>query len=67
MRERGLAAGEQRGVGAVCGYVLASNDRAIRFDESLGFHREATLRGVAPDGGDVFMYVMRRDECRFLR
>lgn len=54
-------------VSRVSGYVSASNAAAIRFDEHLGFQREATLRGAAPDGGDVFIYVMRREDCRYLK
>jgi RimJ/RimL family protein N-acetyltransferase len=39
---------------------------ARRLDEHLGFTHEATLRGAAPDGGDVLLYVMRREDCRFI-
>lgn len=51
----------------ISGYVNASNEQARRFDEHLGFKVEATLSGAAPDGGDVLIYVMRREDCRFLR
>ena len=54
------------GVDRVSGYVNASNADARRFDEHLGFKEEARLRGAAPDGGDVILYVMWRDQCRFL-
>jgi len=54
-------------VDRVSGYVNASNADAIRFDEHLGFQREAVLSGAAPDGGDVILYVMRRNDCRYLR
>lgn len=57
----------EMGVDRVSGYVNASNTAAIEFDEHLGFQREAVLRGAAPDGDDVFIYVMRRNDCRFLR
>lgn len=57
----------EMGVDRISGYVNASNAQAIAFDEHLGFQREAVLQGAAPDGGDVFIYVMRRDNCRFLR
>jgi len=50
----------------VRGYVEASNTVARRFDEHLGFRQEAVLKGAASDGGDVILYVMHRDECRFL-
>ena len=51
----------------ISGYVNASNEQARKFDEHLGFKVEATLSGAAPDGGDVLIYVMRREDCRFLR
>lgn len=55
------------GVDRLSGYVNASNTEARRFDEHLGFKEEARLRGAAPDGGDVILYVMWRDECRYLK
>lgn len=51
----------------VSGYVSASNAAAVRLDEHLGFQREAVLKGAAEDGADVLIYVMRRENCRFLR
>jgi len=50
----------------VSGYVEASNAQARRFDEHLGFRQEAVLQGAASDGGDVILYVMRREDCRYL-
>jgi RimJ/RimL family protein N-acetyltransferase len=54
------------GLKRVSGYVDACNKAARRFDEHLGFREEARLRAAAADGGDVILYVMWRDECRFL-
>jgi len=50
----------------VSGYVEAKNASARRFDEHLGFRKEAVLQGAASDGGDVILYVMRREDCRYL-
>jgi RimJ/RimL family protein N-acetyltransferase len=50
----------------VSGYVEASNSAARRFDEHLGFQQEAVLKGAASDGGDVVLYVMRREDCRYV-
>lgn len=50
----------------VSGWVEASNMQARRFDEHLGFRPEAVLHGAASDGGDVILYVMRREECRYV-
>lgn len=56
----------EMGVDRISGYVNESNEVARRFDEHLGFHEEARLKGAAPDGGDVLLYVMWRDDCRFI-
>jgi RimJ/RimL family protein N-acetyltransferase len=50
----------------VTGYVEASNLEARRFDEHLGFEVEATLKDAAPTG-DVLVYVMWKDRCRWLK
>jgi hypothetical protein len=50
----------------VSGYVEASNEAARRFDENLGFRQEAVLKGAASDGGDVLIYVMSREDCRYV-
>lgn len=50
----------------VSGWVDASNQKARRFDEHLGFKKEAVLEGAAMDGGDVIIYRMWKDECRFI-
>ena len=53
-------------VNRLSGYVNASNTDARRLDEHLGYEEEARLKGAAPDGGDVILYVMWRENCRFL-
>lgn len=50
----------------VSGYVEASNEKARAFDEHIGFRPEAVLKGAATDGGDVVLYVMRREECKYV-
>jgi len=54
------------GCSRVSGYVEAWNEAARRFDEHLGFKQEAVLKGAASDGGDVILYAMRREECRYV-
>ena len=54
------------GVNRLSGYVNASNTDARRLNEHLGYEEEARLKGAAPEGGDVILYVMRRENCRFL-
>jgi RimJ/RimL family protein N-acetyltransferase len=50
----------------VSGWVEVSNTDARRFDEHLGFQQEAVLSGAARDGGDVIIYRMFKEECRFI-
>jgi RimJ/RimL family protein N-acetyltransferase len=50
----------------ISGWVDASNQKARRLDEHLGFKQEAVLEGVARDGGDVIIYRMWKHECRFI-
>ena len=54
------------GVQKLWGRVDASNAEARRFDEHIGFRQVATLPGAAHDGGDVLIYCMARDECRYV-
>ncbi len=55
----------QLGVKRITGVVPASNLAARRFDEHLGFVHEATLKDALPDG-DLLLYVMWRENCRWL-
>lgn len=54
------------GVQRLSGYVNSSNLAARRLNEHFGYRVEATLRGAAPDGGDVLIYVMWRKDCRYV-
>jgi len=54
------------GVSRVSAYVNASNTAAVHMDDHIGFKREALLKGAAPDGGDVIIYMMRKQDCRFI-
>lgn len=56
----------EMGVKRLSGYVNAGNTDARRLNEHLGYEEEARLKGAAPDGGDVILYVMWRENCRFL-
>lgn len=55
----------QLGVTKVLGIVDSANADARRFDEHLGFEIEATVKDAAP-GGDLLIYSMTREQCRFL-
>jgi len=55
----------QCGVRRLTGFVAESNLAARRFDEHLGFKLETRLKDAVPDG-DMLVYVMRREDCRWL-
>ncbi len=57
----------EMGVDRLSGYVNSDNYDAIRLNEHLGYKREAILKGASPTGLDVIIYVMWRQDCRFLR
>ncbi len=57
---------EQVGVRRASVSVADSNTLSRKFAHRLGFTREATLKGAARDGGDVGLYVMWRETCRFI-
>lgn len=54
-------------VDRISAYIEASNTRSIRFTEHIGFEREATLKGAANDGGDVFIYRLFKKDCRYVQ
>ena len=55
----------QLNVNKVIGYVSEDNLDAQRFDEHLGFTIEAIIKD-ADQGGDVLIYTMTKEQCRFL-
>lgn len=55
----------QLGVSRISGWVEADNLDAQRFNEHIGFEKEAVLRGAGSQGQDVFIYVLRKEVCRY--
>lgn len=55
----------QLGVQKLIGLVGSTNAAALRFDLSLGFRIEATLKDAYPDG-DLHILTMTQDQCRWL-
>lgn len=47
-------------------WIESSNMDSQRFAEHLGFEKEATLKGAARDGEDILIYVMFKEDCRFM-
>lgn len=50
----------------IVGLVAASNTAARSFDEHIGFVLEATIKDAHPDG-DLLIYSMTADQCKYLR
>lgn len=53
-------------VNKIIGLVDSTNLEAQRFDEHLGFSKEALIRDAGKIG-DLIIYSMTRPECRFLK
>jgi RimJ/RimL family protein N-acetyltransferase len=58
---------DQLGCVRVTGLVPARNQTAAAFDEHLGFTLEGRVRKILPDGDDLLIYGMLREECRWLK
>jgi len=48
------------------GLVSTANLKAQKLDEHLGFERETIIKDYFPDG-DGIVYIMRPENCRFLK
>lgn len=46
--------------------VASTNADSLRFCESFGWVREGLLRQGAPNGDDMVVFGMLREECRYL-
>ena len=46
--------------------VSTGNPRAVRFNEKLGFKEQCRIPKGAEDG-DLIIFTMHRDECRYLK
>ena len=57
---------EQLKVDRVSAWVDETNKESRTLVEKIGFREETRLKGAAPDGGDVVIYVLWRKDCRFL-
>ena len=54
-----------QGCGRITVWIEASNTNSRRFVTNLGFTAEAVLEKAGRDGGDVLIYRMFRQECRY--
>jgi RimJ/RimL family protein N-acetyltransferase len=56
----------QLGLLRVTGFVPASNEAALRFDEHIGFVREGYHPKAGPKGSDLISLGLLRKDCRFI-
>jgi RimJ/RimL family protein N-acetyltransferase len=56
----------QAKVNRITALMGSGNEKALRFNQHLGFRHEATLKGAHPTG-DLIVRVMWRADCRYLR
>jgi hypothetical protein len=50
----------------VLGIVNSKNERAMKYDQHLGFREIHRIPGMHDDGGDIVVFGMRPEECRYL-
>ncbi len=51
----------------VLGIVNSKNEQAMRFDRHLGFKELVRLEGQHDDGGDLVVFLMTKDDCRWIQ
>jgi RimJ/RimL family protein N-acetyltransferase len=54
------------GVRRVAARIDSTRADAIKLAEKTGFKHHATLTGLAFDGGDVFIYVLEKEDCKYV-
>lgn len=57
----------QLGLKAVLGVVNSTNEKAMKYDLHLGFKEVARLVGLHDDGGDIVLFRMNREDCRWIK
>ena len=58
---------KQCGIETLIGIVNSKNTRAMEFDRKLGFTEMNRLVGMHDDGGDIVMFKMARQDCRWIK
>lgn len=56
----------QCGFLSITGVVPADNKAALRFNEHIGWTRCGYRRKAMPDGGDIVIMEMMREDCKWL-
>jgi RimJ/RimL family protein N-acetyltransferase len=50
----------------VLGFLYSSNQIALEFDKKIGFKEEYRIKDACPDGADLVVMSMLREDCRWL-
>lgn len=58
---------EQIGIEVLLGVVNSNNKEAMKYDQHLGFKEINRLEGMHEDGGDIVLFAMKKEDCRFIR
>lgn len=57
----------QAGVETLIGIVNSKNELAMKYDQNLGFNEVYRFEGVHDEGGDVVVFEMKKQDCRFIK
>lgn len=57
----------QAGVETLIGIVNSNNQLAMKYDQNLGFKEVYRFKGMHDDGGDIVVFEMKKQDCRFLK
>ena len=55
------------GVETLIGVVNSNNEEAMKYDQNLGFKEVCRLEGMHDDGGDLVLFQMKKQDCRFIK
>ena len=55
------------GLEKVFGIVNSKNERAMQYDQKLGFKEAVRFNGVHDDGGDLVVFEMNKADCRWIK
>ena len=51
----------------VFGIVNSKNERAMQYDQKLGFKEALRFNGMHDDGGDLVVFEMNKADCRWIK
>ena len=57
----------QLGLESLIGIVNSNNEQAMKYDQNLGFKEVHRFVGLHDNGGDIVIFEMKKDECRFVK